>query len=157
MEATFTEVAVIGMLPGGLRLDAHYTGSMMAGPLAGAIVRGVDYLSIRSDGVTVLDVRETITIAAGRCIAVRAEGYGRIGSEPKAGADALPLLGAKVPWPDASSPLLGVAFCQTTDPEFLWMNEAMLVFNGTANLGTGKLQAVGRVLTPQMVLGTPFT
>lgn len=157
MEATFTDVAVIGMLPEGLRLDAHYNGSIIGGPLAGAIVRGVDYLLIRSDGVTVLDVRETITTATGRCIAVRAQGYGRIASEPRAGADAVPLQGAKVTWPDASSPLLGVAVCQTTDPEFLWMNETMLVFNGTANLGTGKLQAVGRVLTPQMVLGTPAT
>lgn len=155
MEATFTEVAVIGMLPEGLRLDAHYKGSMIAGPLAGASVRGVDYLLIRSDGVTVLDVRETITTATGRCIAVRAQGYGTIGSKPQAGADAVPLQGAKVAWPDASSPLLGVAICQTTDPEFLWMNETLLVFNGTANLGTGKLQAVGRALTPQMVLGTP--
>ena len=155
MEATFTDVAVIGMLPEGLRIDAHYNGSMIAGPLAGAIVRGVDYLLIRSDGVTVLDVRETITTATGSCIAVRAQGYGSVRSEPQAGADAVPPQGAKVAWPDASSPLLGVAICQTTDPEFLWMNEAMLVFNGTANLGTGKLQAVGRVLTPQMVLGTP--
>jgi hypothetical protein len=44
--------------------------------------------------------------------------------------------------------------CQTTDPEFLWMNEAMLVFSGTANLGTSKLQAVARVLTPEIVLST---
>jgi hypothetical protein len=128
---------------------------MITGPLAGAIVRGVDYLLIRPDGVTVLDVRETITTATGRCIAVRAHGYGSVRSEPQTGADAVPPRGEKVAWPDASGPLLGVAICQTTDPEFLWMNEAILVFNGTANLGTGKLQAVGRVLTPQMVLGTP--
>lgn len=157
MEATFTDVAMIGMLPEGLRIDAHCSGSMIAGPLAGAIVRGVDYLLIRSDGVIVLDVRESITTAAGRCIAVRAQGYGSVGSEPRAGADAVPPPGAKMAWPDASSPLLGVAICQTTDPEFLWMNETMLVFTGTANLGTGKLQAAGRALTPQMVLGTPAT
>lgn len=158
MEATFTDVAVIGMLPEGLRIDAHYNGSMIAGPLAGAIVRGVDYLLIRSDGVIVLDVRETITTASGRCIALRAQGYGSVRSEPQAGAATVsPQQGAKVAWPDASNPLLGVATCQTTDPELLWMNEAMLVFSGTANLGTSKLQAVGRLLTPQMVLGTGAT
>ena len=153
MEATFTYVTVIGMLPEGLRIDAHYNGSMIAGPLAGAIVRGVDYLLIRSDGVSVLDVRETITMPAGHSIAVRAQGYGSLRSETQAGAE-MPPQGANVAWPDAPRPLLGVATCQTTDPEFIWMNEAMLVFSGTANLGTGKLQAVGRVLTPEMVVAT---
>jgi hypothetical protein len=157
IEATFTDVAVIGMLPEGLRIDAHYDGNVVAGPLAGARVRGIDYLLIRSDGVGVLDVRETITTPAGHRIAIRAQGYGSLRSEPRVGTEAVPLPDAKVTWPDAPRPLLGVATCQTTDPEFLWMNEAMLVFSGTANLGTGKLQAVGRVLTPELVLATPGT
>lgn len=157
IEATFTDVAAIGMLPEGLRIDAHYDGNTVAGPLAGASVRGVDYVLIRSDGVGVLDVRETITTPAGRRIAVRAQGYGSLRSEPQAGAEAVPPQDAKVAWPDEPRPVLGVATCQTADPEFLWMNQALLVFSGTVNLGTGKLHAVGRVLTPEMVLATPGT
>jgi hypothetical protein len=119
------------------------------------MLRGIDYLLIRSDGVSVLDIRETITTPKGRHIGVRAQGYGSVRSDIRAGAGAVPSQGAGFNWPDAPSPLLGVAICQTTDPEFLWMNGAMLVFSGTANLGTGKLQVVGRALTSEMVLGTP--
>jgi hypothetical protein len=42
LEATFTDIAVIGMVAEGLRIDAHYNGNVVVGPLAGGIVRGVD-------------------------------------------------------------------------------------------------------------------
>lgn len=155
LEATFTDVVVIGAVPEGLRIDAHYDGNVIAGPLAGGMVRGVDYLLIRSDGVSVLDIRETITTPAGHRIGVRAQGYGLVRPVPPGGGEVVPSQGAQFAWPDAPSPLLGVAVCQTTDPEFLWMNAAMLVFSGTANLGTSKLQAVARVLTRETVLSAP--
>jgi hypothetical protein len=148
---------VIGTVPEGLRIDAHYNGNIIAGPLAGEKVRGVDYLLIRSDGVGVLDVRETITTPAGQVIGVRALGYGSVRPVPPASAEGVRSQGTQFAWPDAPSPLLGVAMCQTTDPEVLWMNAAMLVFSGTANLGTRKLQAVDRVLTPEIVLSAPET
>lgn len=155
MEATFSDVAVIGMVPEGFRVDAHYDGRISEGPLAGAIVRGVDYLVIRSDGVSVLDIRETITTRSGHRIAARAQGYGWVRLEQPTAGEAAPPTSADAGWPDRPTPLLGVAACQTSDPEFLWMNEALLVFSGTANLGSGKLEAAGRVMTPEMALGTP--
>ena len=153
IEAAFTDVVVIGAVPEGVRIDAHYSGNVIAGPLAGGTVRGVDYLLIRSDGVAVLDVRETITTRAGQCISVRAQGYGSIRPVHPSGAEVVPSQGAPFTWPDAPSPILGTAVCQTSDPEFLWMNAALLVFSGTANLGTNKLQAVAHVLTRETILG----
>lgn len=148
MEADFTEIVPIGAVPEGLRMDAHYNGTVIEGPLAG-LIRGIDYLLIRSDGVIVLDVRETITTAAGHHIAIRGQGYGLAGAPPPAaGAQQSSPVGS----PDVPSPILGVAFCQTTAPEMLWLNRTILAFTGTANLGTGKLQVVARVLTPSMLL-----
>jgi hypothetical protein len=62
-------------VPEALRIDAHYKSTVIEGPLAGGMVRGVDYLLIRSDGVSVLDAREAITTAAGQQIAARAQGH----------------------------------------------------------------------------------
>ena len=53
-EATLTRVVPIGLVPEGVRLDAHYTGTITEGPLAGDAVEGVDYLLLRPDGVGVI-------------------------------------------------------------------------------------------------------
>ena len=150
MEATFTDVVSIGIVPEGLRIDAHYQGHVIEGPLAGGIVRGVDYLLIRSDGVSVLDARHTITTAAGRQIAVRGQGYGE-SDTPLPPAEALG--NAPSAAPDATSHLTGVAFCQTAAPDLLWLNRTVLAFTGTANMGTRELHVIGRVMTPEFVLG----
>jgi hypothetical protein len=55
-------------------------------------------------------------------------------------------------WPDEPNQLLGVAFCQATAPELRWLNRTIVAFSGTANLGTGTLQVVGRALTPDMLV-----
>lgn len=73
-EAAFTELVPIGFVPEGLRLDAHYRGSVVDGDLTGAGVRGIDYLLFRPDGIGVLDVHGTVTTDRG-CIAVRAGDY----------------------------------------------------------------------------------
>jgi hypothetical protein len=151
-EARFTEIVPIGVVSTGLRLDVHFAGSVVEGPLAGASVRGIDYVLIRPDGVSVLDVREVMTTAAGERIEVRAQGYGDGG-----GAVTLPpselLQSPEFSWPDTSSSLLGAAFCQTAAPELAWLNRTVFVYSGTANLGTGQLNVSIHALTPEMVAG----
>ena len=154
-EAQFIEVVPIGAVPAGLRIDAHFAGSVIEGPLAGATVRGIDYVLIRADGVSALDVREVITTAAGGRIEVRAQGYG----QGRAGAALPPLEVLQSPefrWPDAPVPILGAAYCQTAAPKLAWLNRTVFVYTGTVNLGTGELHVAVRALTPEMVLGPPM-
>lgn len=152
MEATFTEIVPIGLVPEGLRIDAHYEGRVIEGPLAGSVVRGVDYLLIRPDGVSVLDIRQLITTGTEQQIAIRAQGYGVSEAEtPLPSPEAL--RNAQFAWPDSPSHLLGVAFCQTAAPDFLWLNRTVTAFAGTVNLGTRKVDATGRALTPEMLMG----
>ena len=56
---------------------------------------------------------------------------------------------------DQPVPEIVQSTCQTSDPEFLWMNEAMLLFSDTVNLATSKLEAIGHALTPEFVRSTP--
>jgi len=60
-QAQVTRIAPIGLVPGGLRSDVGFTGTLTDGPLVGSTIEGVDYLLIRHDGVAVIDARELIT------------------------------------------------------------------------------------------------
>lgn len=137
-DATFTEIVPIGVVPTGMRIDAHYVGTMAAGPLEGAAVRGIDYVLIRPDGTSVLDVRAVITTRAGQRIEVRANGYG----QPPAGAAS----GA------AALNLLGTAYCQTAAPELAAMNRTVFIFTGTAALEARTLSIAFRALTRELVV-----
>jgi hypothetical protein len=75
------------LVPDGLRLDAPFAGSVVDGELAGAMVRGVDDVRFRRDGVGMLDVRD-VPVRGSDCGEVRAGGY----PIPPAGS-ALPSLG----------------------------------------------------------------
>ena len=62
-EATFERIVVIGLVPEGGRLDAHFSGAITEGPLTGWRVDGIDYLLLRHDGIGVIDVREVLSSA----------------------------------------------------------------------------------------------
>jgi hypothetical protein len=56
LEGQMTETVPIGLVPEGVRLDVYFEGRLTHGQLAGARVRGIDYLLLRADGVGVTDV-----------------------------------------------------------------------------------------------------
>jgi hypothetical protein len=146
MEGRFTEVVPIGMVPEGFRVDAHYTGTVVEGPLAGASVHGVDRVLVRRDGISRQDGHEVITTPAGEVIAIHGTGYGAAAGIP----DPTLLASRPIEWPDRPSGFLGMAFPQTGSAEHAWMNRCILAYSGVANLGTGTLRLSARVLTREM-------
>jgi len=94
---------------------------------------------LRSDGVGVLDVRATLKTDQAENVAVEAHGY----SLPPDGMPAVPpevLLSPDFKWPDLPLPLHGFALYRTGSPRLAELNSTALAFEGTANLGTAKLE-----------------
>jgi hypothetical protein len=145
-EAQFSDLVPIGPVPEGLRLDAHFQGRVTDGELAGAAVRGVDYLLFRSDGVGVLDVRETL-IGEGVSVEVRAGGY-LIPPEGFSLPEPQVLLSPEFAWPDIELPFSGFATFRTPAPEWRRLNETVGIFTGAANPGVGSLVVDARALAP---------
>ena len=148
-EAVFTNLAVVGFVPEGLRLNAHFEGRVTSGRLAGATLLGVDYLRFRTDGVGVLDVRELIT-RDGNTVDVQVGGY----LMPPAGF-ALPpaqvLLDPAFVWPEIELAVYGFAMFQTSVEEWSDLNRTVATFNGIANPGAGTLVVEADALVPQAV------
>ena len=146
-EATFTELVPVGQVPEGIRLDAHFTGRIVEGPLTGGTVRGIDYLLFRPDGVGIIDVHELVTGPADERISVRAYGYvtppARVQLPP---ADVM--LRTDFTWPELELPLHGFALCQTAAADLAWLNRTALAFEGSANPGAGKLLITASALVP---------
>lgn len=148
--ADLTEVVPVGLVPEGIRLDAHFTGSIVEGLLHGAQVRGVDYLLLRSDGVGVINVYEVVTTTAGEHVSVHAQGY----VVPPDGMSMPPpdvMLGPRFKWPDVPLPMHGFALCRTGAKRLSAFNRTALAFEGTANVGTRKLEVSARAVVPVAV------
>src|SRR4051812_27975678 len=125
-------IVPIGLVPEGVRLDVHFDGTVVEGPLEGARVQGVDYLLFRADGVGVLDVYETITTGAGRVISARVHGY----VLPPAGVELPPppvLLDPDFRWPDAEFPIHGFALYRTGAAGWEELNSTAAALEGWAN------------------------
>ena len=146
-EATMTRVVPIGLVPEGLRLNAHYQGKITDGPLTGDTVDGVDYLLLRPDGVGVIDVRQVFSGAGGRTVTSRAHGYlTPLGPLPPLEELADPAFA----WPDAEMPMHGAVDLRTAAPELQVVNATVFGFTGTVNAGRRELrvraQSLARVL-----------
>ena len=146
-EARVPEIVPGGLVPDGIRLDAHFRESITSGPLMGGTVRGIDDVLIGLDAVLVLDVRDLITAQTGGHIAVRDYWYGT----PPAGIQLPPpevLLRPDVAWPDLAIPLHGVALCQTGATELTWLNRTALAVEDTANPDAGTLAVSAYAFVP---------
>lgn len=136
-EAEFTDLVGIGAVPEGFRLDLFFEGRATRGELAGAAVRGIDYLLLRPNGVGVLDVREVLT-RDGVAVEVRAGGY----SIPPAGfslPDPQLMLAPDFVWPDLEFALHGFATFRTAAAEWQQLNETVAMVTGAANPGGRRL------------------
>jgi len=138
-EADFTEVVPVGFVPEGIRLDVHSSGQVVEGSLSGATLRGIDYLLLRSDGVGVIDAHNVISTDSGQHVSDRAQGY--IDTPPPELQMPPPeaMLLPDTQWPDFPLPMHGFALYRTGAEELAWMNRTALAFEGTVNVGTGKL------------------
>ena len=145
-EAALTETVPVGLIPEGVRLDPHFDGEATAGTLAGARVRGIDYLLLRGDGVGVIDANLTLEADGGRVVSAHAQGY----IVPPEGVELPPpdvLLSPDFMWPDVRLPIHGFALYQTGASELMHLNHTAASFQGYVNVGRGELVVEARELS----------
>ena len=142
-EADITEVVPIGLVPEGLRIDAHFQGTVVEGPLAGDTVTGIDHLQLRRDGVGVMDVRMVARSATGRTVSWYAGGY----LTPEGEMPPLEVVGDPgFVWPDLEIPMHGWATMRSPAPDLQPVNSTVYGFTGTNNVARGQLRVRGQSL-----------
>jgi hypothetical protein len=149
IEAHFTSLTVVGALPDGLRLDAHFEGRVVDGEFEGATVRGSDYLRFRPDGIGVLDVREILERDGDR-IDVHAGGY----LVPPDGFVMPPPEVISAPgftWPEIDMPMHGFVTFATATPDWNELNRTVATFSGSANPGAGTIVVEAAAVVPEAV------
>jgi len=153
-QAQLTRVSPVGLVPGGLRIDLGFAGTMTAGPWAGHAIEGTDYLLIRPDGVGVIDARELVSGQQGPAGSVHAEGY----VVPPMAMPPLPeLLDPSFRWPDAELPLHGSARVCTGDSGAAAANHTVFAFTGSVNMSQGSLAVSARAVPAAAAGGDPAT
>ena len=80
---TLAEPEVVGPVPAGVRVNFFATGGEVTGPKLRGKVRpvGGEWLTLRTDGVSVLDVRSTLEVGEGTLVDVRLSGVGDLGED----------------------------------------------------------------------------
>jgi len=125
---TLAPPEVIGPTPEGLRMNVYVTGGEVTGPRLQGKLRpaGGDWLTIRPDGIGILDVRGTIEADDGALIFVQYKGVGEAGED---GYQRF-LEGN----PPERLPLRVVPRYITSHEDYLWLNRLQCVNVGEANL-----------------------
>jgi hypothetical protein len=115
--ATLTEPEVIGPLPEGLRVNIYVTGGEVVGPKVSGKIRpgGADWLTIRRDGIGILDVRGTMETTDGALIYVSYIGTIDVGEN---GYEEF-LQGKP---PASGAPIRSSPRFHTAHPDYLWLN-----------------------------------
>lgn len=119
---------VIGETPEGLRANFYVTGGHVSGPhLQGTVLPvGGDWLTVRRDGVGVLDVRATLETGDGALI------YFSYTGMLDAGVDGYQrFLDGDLP---ARIPLRGAPRLLTAHPDYLWLTRLQCVNIGEVDL-----------------------
>jgi hypothetical protein len=121
---------VIGPTPEGLRLNVYITGGEVTGPrLKGKVLPvGADWLTIRSDGVGVLDIRATIETHDGALIYLSYNGFADAGEKGYT-----KFIEGNLP---ARVPLRGAPRFLTSHPDYLWLNRIQCVNVGEVDLNS---------------------
>ena len=128
--ATLSEPEVIGPVAEGLRLNIYVTGATVDGPrMKGKVLPvGADWLTVRTDGVGVLDVRATIETDDGALIYTYYKGVADLGPEGYKNF----LEGA--PPPADGIELRTNPWFQTAHPNYQWMTRGLFVGVGKVYL-----------------------
>jgi hypothetical protein len=136
-EAMMTRAVPTGLVPEGLRLDAHHAGTISEGPLTGVTVEGVDHFLLRPDGVGVIDARQVLSDGDGRTVATAVHGY------VTAPAPMPPLEEMADPAfvrPDADLPMHGAVDLRTAVADLQALNATVFGFTGTLNVARSELR-----------------
>lgn len=129
-EVTLSEPEIIGPVPEGIRANFYVTGGRFNGPEINGTLRaaGADWLTIRRDGVGVLDVRATLETDDGALIYMTYSGITDLGEN---GHDNF--LQGQIP---TRLPLRTAPRFQSSHPGYAWLNRIQTFSVGEANLGT---------------------
>ena len=121
--ATLSEPEVIGPVAEGLRLNVYVTGGEVLGPRIKGKIRpvGADWLTVRTDGIGILDVRATIETHDGALIYTYYRGVAELGP------DGYKNFLEGVPPPATGIPLKIQPVYQTSHPSYLWVNRAFCI------------------------------
>lgn len=121
---------VIGATPAGLRINAYVTGGEATGPrLRGRVLPvGGDWLTVRPDGVALLDVRASLETHDGALIGLEYSGVMELGGD---GYDRA--LRGELP---NRAPIQAAPRFLTAHPAYLWLNRMQCASVGAADLGT---------------------
>ena len=119
---------IIGPTPEGLRLNVYISGGEVTGPrLQGKVLPvGADWLTVRSDGVGVLDIRATIETSDGALIYLAYKGMADAGED---GYQRF-IEGN----PPARVSLRGAPTFLTSHPNYLWLNRLQCINIGEVDL-----------------------
>ena len=119
---------VIGPVPGGVPVNFYVSGGEVTGPKVYGKLRpvGGDWLTIRTDGVGLLDVRATIETGEEALIHLSYTGVGDLGED---GYEAF--LGGEL---SGSVPLRVVPRFLTSHPDYLWLNRLQCLGIGQVGL-----------------------
>lgn len=126
--ATLSAPEVIGALPNDIRANFYVTGGEVWGPKLRGKVRAVggDWLTLRPDGVCVLDVHATLESHDGALIDVRYNGILDLGTDGYAG-----FLRGDLP---AMVKIYAAPLMRTAHPDYAWVNRKQFVNIGEAKL-----------------------
>ena len=126
--ATVTPPEVIGPLAEGIRVNVYVTAGEIHGPKLRGRFRpvGGDWLSIRPDGVGLLDVRGTIETEDGALI------YTTYGGVAELGPDGYANFLAGTPPPTVQLRIVPRYF--TGHPDYLWLNRLQCVGTGEVDM-----------------------
>ena len=143
LEVTITDTTIYGLVPGGMRADPSWVGTVTEGLFAGGAVTGIDYILMRPDGVIVIDARMSIATPYGLPVAARIQGYWVPTVEmPPLEA----MLDPDFEFPDIDIPGHAVVWHETMLPQYAHLNHTLFAFSGTLNLARGELRWTVRSL-----------
>lgn len=120
-EATLADPEIIGPVPEGIRANFFVTGGTLLGPKLKGILRpvGADWLTIRRDGMAILDVRATLETDDGALI------YMTYAGMIDMGPDGYENFGGDTPPPPEGLTIHTTPKFQTSHPDYLWINRAV--------------------------------
>ncbi len=126
--ATVSQPEVIGPLAEGIRVNVYVTDGEISGPKMRGRVRkvGGDWLSIRPDGIGVLDVRATFELEDGALV------YTTYGGVAELGPDGYQRFLAGNP-PDRVQLRIAPRY-YTGHPDYLWLNRVQCVGVGEVDM-----------------------
>lgn len=110
-----------GATPDGTRMDAEFEGNLDPGGRVAGHLKGVDYITVRQDGVAHLHIHGVITDPEGDAVAFNATGLG-----VRASAGTATIRDA-------------VTF-QTASSKLAWLNGIVAFAGGKADLNKGELR-----------------